>query len=111
MLQALREAADAGHVKIVEGGILEFKLRKDGQITIYTILATKPGVGSKLWEWLLDYAAEHSATFVQAKCPVDLESNGWYKHKGWTLVGVEHTKRTGRALNVWRWPLRRRELF
>lgn len=111
MLQALREAADAGHVKIVEGGILEFKPRKDGQITIYTIISVKPGVGTQLFNWLCEYGRERDATFLQAKCPTDLAANEWYRRKGWENAGVEYTKRTGRPLNVWRYPLRRRELF
>lgn len=111
MLLAMREAADAGHLKIVDGGLLEFKPRHDGQLTIYTIVSTKPGVGSKLFDWLLEYAAANKVQFIQAKCPTDLESNGWYRHKGFELTNVETTKRSGRKLNVWRFPIKRRELF
>ncbi|ARB06142.1 N-acetyltransferase [Dinoroseobacter phage vB_DshS-R5C] len=111
MLLAMREAAEAGHLKIVDGGLLEFKPRRDGQLTIYTIVATKPGVGSQLFKWLLDYCREHRVQFIQAKCPVDLPSNAWYEKKGFELACVEKTKRSGRELNVWRYPLTRRELF
>lgn len=36
-----------------------------------------------------------------AKCPVELESNGWYARRGFILEGQENTK-TGRVLNLWR---------
>lgn len=111
MLLAMRDAAAAGHLKIVDGGLLEFKPRHDGQLTIYTIVATKPGVGSQLLEWLIDYARADRGHFIQAKCPTDLESNKWYARKGFELVNVERTKRSGRELNVWRYTLSRRELF
>ena len=111
MLLAMREAADKGFVFIVDGGLCEFRLRKDKQITIYTIVSTKPGVGSTLFKRLLSYADDVGCTFIQAKCPTDLESNKWYAKKGFDLHMTEHTKRTGRALNVWRYPLRNTTLF
>ena len=102
MLLAMREAADKGWLFIVDGGLCEFRLRRDKQITIYTIVSAKPGVGTQLLERLLDYGREHDATFIQAKCPADLPSNAWYEKKGFDLFEVEHTKRSGRKLNVWR---------
>lgn len=44
MLLAMREAADKGWLFIVEGGLCEFRLRRDKQITIYTIVSARPGV-------------------------------------------------------------------
>jgi len=41
------------------------------------------------------------ATSIFAKCPTDLESNGWYKAMGFIEEGVEETK-TGRQLQLWR---------
>lgn len=110
MLLAMREAADKGHVFIVDGGLCEFRLRRDKQITIYTIISAKPGVGSKLFEMLLRYADAAGATFIQAKCPSDLESNAWYAKKGFELYETELTKRNKRELNVWRYRLQKTEL-
>lgn len=45
MLLEMREAADKGWLFIVDGGLCEFRLRLDKQITIYTIVSAKPGVG------------------------------------------------------------------
>jgi len=106
MLHTLRKPANEGRVWIVEDGLLEFNLLKDKQITIHIIVSTKPGVGSQLLERLLDYAREHDATCLFAKCPTDLKSNTWYKKKGFKLVRVEDPKsKSGRKLNVWRLPL------
>ena len=105
MLHTLRKPANDGCVWIVDGGLLEFKLLKDKQITIHSILADKPGVGTQLLERLLDYARANDATCLFAKCPADLASNEWYKKKGFELVGVDEPKsESGRALNCWRLP-------
>jgi hypothetical protein len=106
MLHTLRKPANKGFVWIVDGGLLEFNLLDDKQITIHAILSTKPGVGSQLLERLLDYGREHEATCLLAKCPTDLESNAWYEKKGFKLVRIEDPKsKSGRKLNVWRLPL------
>lgn len=106
MLHTLRKPANEGRVWIVDGGLLEFKLLKNRQITIHSILSTKRGVGSQLLNRLLDYAREHEATSLFAKCPTDLESNEWYKKKGFSLEKVENTgAESGRKLNWWRLPL------
>lgn len=106
MLHTLREPANEGRVWIVDGGLLEFKLLRNGQITIHSILSTKHGVGSQLLNRLLDYAREHGATSLFAKCPTDLESNAWYEKKGFKIEKVEDTgSKSGRKLNCWRLPL------
>lgn len=101
MLHTLRKPANEGRVWIVEGGLLEFNLLEDGQITIHSIFSTKPGVGSQLFNRLLDYASEHRATSLFAKCPTDYESNAWYKKKGFKLEDVELLD-TGSQANCWR---------
>ena len=44
------------------------------------------------------------ARCILAKCPADLESNGWYARMGFVLRTRE-TTRTGKWLNVWEFSL------
>jgi len=79
-----------------------FHLRQDGQVTIREIIVLpecqRTGIGRSL---LYNLKLTKGATSIFAKCPADLESNGWYKRMGFTLEGIETTK-TGREVNLWR---------
>lgn len=57
---------------LIDGGMCRWHLRRNGQITIREIFATKKGAGSHLLE-RLRYTIGASSIF--AKCPSDLESN------------------------------------
>jgi len=94
----LYESMKRGELTIIEGGMCHWHLRRDGQLTIREIIATRPGAGSRMLAVLL---TTPGATSLLAKCPVDLESNGWYARRGFVLERVE-TARSGRQVNVWR---------
>lgn len=101
IFETLYEAAQKGELLLVDGGFCHWHLRKNGQLTIREIISTKPGAGSHMLELLLKVPG---ATSLFAKCPVDLEANAWYFKKCFLFEGQERTK-TGRVLNLWRYPL------
>jgi hypothetical protein len=77
--------------------LLPWHLRRGGQLTIREIIATQPGAGVRMLNYLRETPG---ARCIFAKCPVDLAANTWYARRGFVLVRVETTK-TGRALNCW----------
>lgn len=97
IFEALHEAWKRGELICVEGGFCRWHKRQDGQLTIRELLSMRPGAGSEMLEKL---KAVPDITKIVAKCPADLESNQWYKTKGFTRTAVEKSK-TGRAIHVW----------
>lgn len=89
---------------LIDGGICHYHFRRDGQCTIRVLISTKPGSGSKLFATVLRRAKEKNMSSIVAACPADLESNNWYRKKGFNLFSTK-TSKTGRALNVWLFPL------
>lgn len=75
-----------------------FHKRRDGQITIHSILSERKGAGREIIEYLKSVPDSKS---LFAKCPQQLESNGFYKHMGFVLERKEVLK-TGTVLNHWR---------
>lgn len=98
IFESLYESAKRGELLLVDGGMCHYHLRRDGQLTIREIIATRPGAGSEMLACLLEVPG---ATSILAKCPADLSANGWYRRRWFRLEGVE-TTRTGRQVNVWR---------
>jgi len=96
--EQLHESSKRGELLLVDGGMCHWHLRRDGQLTIREIIATKPGAGRVMLERLKRTAG---ATCIVAKCPADLESNGWYQTQGFVLASKENAK-SGRSINVWR---------
>lgn len=96
IFESLHESAEKGELILIAGGYCRWHLRKDGVITIYEILSTRPGAGSEMLAQLRAYGRP-----IQAKCPADLPSNAWYLKRGFRLVTTE-TTRSGRVLNLWR---------
>lgn len=96
----LCESAQRGELLLIDGGFCHWHLRRDGQLTIREIIATRKGAGREM----LAYLKTQPARCIVAKCPADLPSNGWYAHMGFELNGIETTK-TGRNINVWLLPL------
>ncbi|MGD9851971.1 MAG: hypothetical protein AB7T38_11935 [Nitrospirales bacterium] len=82
---------------LVDGGICHWHLRKDGQLTIREIISTRPGAGTEMLEKL----KKVPCTSIFARCPDDLESNQWYRKKGFSLEEVQISK-SGRKINSWR---------
>jgi ribosomal protein S18 acetylase RimI-like enzyme len=84
------------------GAFCHYHTRRDGVSVIYEICtpveARGKGIAKKMISWL--------PLPIRLKCPVDNESNKFYKHIGFTLAGTEPGK--SRALNVWtldKWPV------
>lgn len=98
IFNALYESSLKGELILIDGCICRFHLRRNGQITILEIISTKKGAGSIVLDKLKNI---NGATSIFAKCPVDLESNSWYKYKGFVLEGYEIGK-TGKKINLWR---------
>jgi len=98
VFETLYESALRGELILVDGGICHYHLRKDGQLTIREIISTRRGAGTQMLQRLMQVPGTQS---IFARCPSDLESNAWYRHKGFLLEGTE-TTRTGRTLNLWR---------
>lgn len=94
----LYESARRNELLLIDGGMCHWHLRRDGQLTIREIIATRPGAGTEMLDFLTGVSG---ASCIVAKCPADLESNRWYEHKGFYLVRVE-TSRSGREINVWK---------
>lgn len=91
---ALTAAIDRGELLVSEQcGFCHYRTRKDGVAVIYEIVSESGGTGKGL--------LREVPLPVRLKCPVDLASNGFYRHMGGTLVAVEDGKR--RRLNVWEW--------
>lgn len=99
--EQLHESAKRNELLLVDGGMCHWHLRRDGQLTIREIIATRPGAGSEMLERLRQVAG---AKFILAKCPVDLASNAWYAKRGFVLSHTEQAK-SGRIINVWRMEL------
>lgn len=105
IFETLWESARRGELLLVDGGMCHWHLRRDGQITIREIISTRPGAGQEMLTLLRQFGETAGATSIFAKCPADLEANGWYRRRGFVDEGVEVTK-TGRKLRLWRWMFR-----
>jgi hypothetical protein len=93
----------SGSVIMIDGGFCQYCHRRDGQVTIRIIVSNTKGAGQRLLQQLKELRVK-GATSLLAKCPADLQSNAWYKARGFVLEKIETTK-TGRLLNVWRMTL------
>lgn len=100
IFEALNDAADAGELLLVEGGMCHFHRRRDGQVTIREVIvlpsARREGVGRRM---IKDAAG--AAELILARCPADLiEGNAFWSGLGFRLARKEQT-RLGRVINVW----------
>ena len=98
MFEALYESAQRGELLLIDGGMCHWHLRRDGQLTIREIIATRRGAGSEMLDRLRQTPG---ATSILARCPSDLAANGWYAHMEFALDG-EMVARSGRVVNIWR---------
>lgn len=101
IFETLWESSKKGELILIEGGFCHWHLRRDGQITIREIISQRPGAGVEMLEVL---KGKQQALSLFAKCPADLEANGWYERQGFVLEGSETTK-SGRVVNHWRYTL------
>lgn len=104
IFEALHESAQRGELLLIDGGYCRWHLRRDGQLTILEIISTRAGAGTQMLEQLKQTGRLKGAKCIVAKCPADLQSNGWYQAKGFSKKKTEQTK-TERQVNVWRLPL------
>ena len=102
IFEVLSEAARRGELILLEGCLCHWHLRRDGQVTIREILVLPQkrgeGTGRKVVQLLSEVPG---ATSIFAKCPEELDANGWYEHLGFECEGIE-TTRSGRGLKLWR---------
>lgn len=94
---ALYEASKKNELLLIDGGFCNFHIKRDGTLTIYEIISTRPGAGSQLLEQLKKFPVQ----YLLAKCPAELPSNKWYAKRGFHLVRVEYTRVSKKPLNVW----------
>lgn len=98
IFETLFESAQRGELMLIDGGFCHWHLRRDGQLTIREIIATRLGAGVEMLERL---KVVSGALSIFAKCPADLTANGWYEHRGFICEGDEITP-SGRTLRLWR---------
>lgn len=102
IFEMLWQSAQRGELLLIDGGFCHWHLRRDGQLTIREIIATRPGAGKEMLDRLV---STDGATSIFAKCPSDLAANTWYRNRGFANEGAEVTK-SGRRLTHWRLVLR-----
>lgn len=97
IFEPLWESSKKGELLLINGGMCHFHLRKDKQLTIREIISQRKGAGTEMLKRLklIDGVEK-----IFAKCPSDLDSNGWYEHMGFELTGYEFSNR-GRKINHW----------
>ena len=86
-----------GELLLIDGGMCRWHLRKDGQLTIYEIIATCKGSGTEMLDYLKTVP---NASSIFAKCPEHLTANIWYAKRGFVCVGEEFTK-SGERILLW----------
>ena len=91
-------------------GFVEYHHRRDGQTTLYHLAVQaghrRRGIGRRLVQAMIHDAHQHDQEFIQLKCPVDLEANGFYQQIGFARIDLQPGKR--RDLAVWQLSLRPR---
>lgn len=101
IFQTLWESAQHNELMLVDGGMCRWHLRKDGQITIREIIVLpqkqRQGIGTRMLGQLKRVPL---AASIFAKCPADLEANGWYARMGFALESVQKTRT--KKINLWR---------
>jgi hypothetical protein len=102
VFEALMDSMERGELLLFSGAMCRYHLRRDGQVTIHEILV-EPSIRRNGWGRVIlsRLRQVRGAKCIVAKCPTDLDANGWYPRVGFGLVGTEQTP-SGRELNVWR---------
>ena len=94
---ALQESADRGELILVRDGMLRYRVRKDGVLTIREILVLpfrrRTGLGTQL---LHELAMKHPENKFRATCPVKyIEANLFWASQGFRIA------KQVEGLNVW----------
>lgn len=95
---ALEEAVKRGELLYhpLTGAFCHYHRRRDGVSVIYEICTPTEARGQGLGKKMIDILPLP----IELKCPVDNESNKFYEHIGFKLIGTEPGKK--RQLNKWR---------
>lgn len=102
IFEALNESNERGELVLVSGGMCNYHLRRDGQLTIREIIVQHDRQGQGIGTSLLTHLeGAQGATSIFAKCPAGLRANDWYAKHGFVMEGWEKT-RAGKILNLWR---------
>lgn len=78
------------------GAFCHYHKRRDGITTIYEICVPDEARGQGLGRRMVEILTRP----VRLKCPLDNQSNEFYRHIGFELIGTEPGKK--RQLNIWR---------
>jgi len=101
LLVALAGPKDESEV----AGFVHFYVRRDQQITLYSIVVAQKyrheGLGRRLFASLVCEAARREKREILLKCPAELPANLFYKQLGLEKVADEPGKH--RALHVWKY--------
>ena len=102
IFDSLFESANRRELILLDGGMCHWHLRRDGIITLREIIVLpqeqRKGIGKKILNMLLKV---YGAKEIIARCPEKLNSNSWYEHMQFKLIGHQKT-RTGKRVNIWR---------
>lgn len=93
----LMDSVKANELILVEGGILQYYVKKDGNVTLSLIISTRPGAGSEMLGRLYQKCLRKKITL---RCPQDSPSNSWWLKKGFENIG-QVTTRKGTTLNIY----------
>jgi len=109
LLPSLRERIDRDEMLVAEmagdvAGFVDYRRRRDGQMTLYHIAVAstiqRRGAGRSLLAALEEIARTADCAHILLKCPVDLAANEFYRRCGFQLDETLDGRK--RALNVWR---------
>ena len=92
LFDSLYQSAQQNELLLIDGGMCQWHMTQERQLTIRIIISTKPGAGTKMLEELKKV---HGWMYMLAKCPKGLPSNDWYKKKGFKMIGSEE------RVNIW----------
>jgi len=112
--KALEAAELRGELELIDGvGFCHFHHRLDTTTTIYEIAVLRQrqreGWGRLLFYRVLASAIEHKKSKIVVKCPVHLESNGFYQSLGFKLIKVDPGRK--RRLNIYEYNIQSPLLF
>jgi hypothetical protein len=102
VFEALNNAAEKGELACFDFGMMRYHVRRDGQMTVLEIIVLPVYRCQGRGRWLLfREVIRRQPLSVVARCPADLDSNGFWQACGFTLDGTE-TAKSGRPINRWR---------